>query len=119
MPVIASLTLAVILRLNAILPQAPGNIGTFQAATVIGLRLFRNSAAPPIPARPTLRRRRFGPFAEMAQDFSIILWGILTLPLLVFGFVAVALTGTNLGEIHRHARTSMKDRHAVPENTLP
>ncbi len=55
----------------------------------------------------------------MAQDFSIILWGILTLPLLVFGFVAVALTGTNLGEIHRHARTSMRDRHAVPENTLP
>ncbi len=47
LPIIASLTLAVILRLNAVLPQAPGNIGTFQAATVLGLRLFRNSAALP------------------------------------------------------------------------
>ena len=118
-PMIAALTLAVILRLNAVLPQAPGNLGTFQAATILGLRLFREQAVlpPPSIARPR-RRPRMGPFGEMAQGFSIILWAILTLPLLIVGFIAVAFTGMNLGEIHRVAHGSMKDRDSVPVERL-
>ncbi len=118
LPVVAALTLAVILRLNAVLPQAPGNLGTFQAATMLGVRLFRSDAVLPAAAGPgTIHRRlRPNPFRDMAQGFSIILWALLTLPLLIVGFIAVAFTGMNLGEIHRSAHGSMKGRDAVPED---
>jgi uncharacterized protein (TIRG00374 family) len=112
---IAAVTLAVILRLNAVLPQAPGNLGTFQAATMLGVRLFRDDAVLPAALPGALHRRvRPNPFRDMAQDFSIILWAILTLPLLIVGFIAVAFTGMNLGELHRSAHGSMKDRDPDP-----
>lgn len=121
-PLIASLTLAVVLRLNAILPQAPGNIGTFQAATVLALRVFRADAViPQGPRLPGSRRLRVSLFEEMARGFSLILWAIVTLPLLVAGFIAVAFTGINIGELHRGARNSMQDRNSVavtPDDAL-
>ena len=113
-PAIASLTLAVVLRLNAILPQAPGNIGTFQAATVLALRVFRADAIMPMgPMLPGRRRVRVSPFEEMARGFSLILWAIMTLPLLIAGLIAVAYTGMNLGELQRGARNSMQERDRV------
>ena len=96
---VAALTLAVALRLNSVLPQAPGNIGTFQWATILGLRVFH---AP----------------HGAARRFSFILWAVLTLPLLVLGFVAVAFTGTNILAIHRGAQTSMNNRSKVPEDRV-
>jgi hypothetical protein len=116
LPAIAALTLAVILRLNAVLPQAPGNLGTFQAATMLGVRLFREDAVLPYASGGLHGRVRPNPFREMAQGFSIILWAILTLPLLVVGFIAVAFTGMNLAEIRRSAHGSMRERHSVPED---
>ena len=110
-PLSASLTLAVILRLNAVLPQAPGNIGTFNAATVLVLRLFRSYAA--VPQGPLPGRRRVSVFEELARGFSLILWAIITLPLLVAGLIAVALAGINLGELHRGARSSMQEREQI------
>lgn len=93
---VAALTLAVALRLNSVLPQAPGNIGTFQWAAILGLRVFRVKDI-------------------VAKDFSFILWAVLTLPLFVLGFIAVALTGTNIFDIHRGAKKSMNERSKVPE----
>ena len=119
-PLTASLTLAVILRLNAVLPQAPGNIGTFNAATVLVLRLFRNDAFVPQGPLPG-RHRRVSPFEEMARGFSLILWAIITLPLLITGLIAVAFTGINLGDLHRGARSSMQDPDQVavtPDDAL-
>ena len=48
-----------------------------------------------------------------AKEFSLILFGVLTLPLLIGGFVAVALTGLKLGDIRTRAHTSMRSRVEV------
>ncbi|MBV8819281.1 MAG: flippase-like domain-containing protein, partial [Acidobacteriaceae bacterium] len=84
-PVYASFVLMVILRLGAVVPQAPGNVGTFNGITVLGLHLF----GVPYP---------------VAKRFSIILWAAMTLPLIVVGFVAVVISEVNMGEVHRSAR---------------
>ena len=97
LPLMVSFALMLALRLNSVLPQAPGNVGTFQIVASRGMM-------------------RFGVGREIAQDLSFIMWGIVTLPLVVVGFVAVALTGLKIGELHRHARTSMRDRDSVPED---
>jgi hypothetical protein len=46
----------------------------------------------------------------MARRFTLILWGMVTLPLLIVGFVALVATGAKFGEIHRDARAEMKAR---------
>lgn len=113
LPVVAALTVAIMLRFNSVLPQAPGNVGTFPAAAIIGLRPFRRlvTSLPPVPR--LVRRRAF---ETMAQNFSIILLAVLTIPLLVVGFIAVALTGMNIGDIHRGAKKSMSERSKPPQD---
>src|SRR5688572_1338358 len=76
--------LMVILRLVAVVPQAPGNLGAFQAAAAFGLMLF-------------------GVEESLAKRFSFVMWAIITLPLLIAGFIALAVTGLRLGEIRREA----------------
>jgi uncharacterized membrane protein YbhN (UPF0104 family) len=76
--------LMVILRLVAVVPQAPGNLGTFQAAAVFGLTLF-------------------GVDSSLAKRFSFVMWAIITLPLLIVGFIALAITGLRLGDIRQEA----------------
>jgi glycosyltransferase 2 family protein len=76
--------LMVILRLVAVVPQAPGNLGTFQAAAVFGLILF-------------------GVDDSLARRFSFVMWAIITLPLLIVGFIALAITGLKLSELRREA----------------
>lgn len=97
LPVIASFAIMVVLRLNSVVPQAPGNVGTFQWATIRALLLF-------------------GVRRNIAQRVSFILWGIVTLPLVVAGFIAVALTGLNIGQLRHEARNSMQERNSVAEN---
>jgi uncharacterized protein (TIRG00374 family) len=76
--------LMVILRLVSVVPQAPGNLGAFQAAAAFGLMLF-------------------GFEESLAKRFSFVMWAIITLPLLIAGFFAWAVTGLRLGEIRRAA----------------
>jgi len=76
-----------IVRFATVIPSAPGNLGVVNAATVMALKLFE-----------------FRPVD--AQTFSIILFGSLTLPLLIGGAVATALTGLNIGELRERARRS-------------
>jgi len=45
---------------------------------------------------------------DVAKSFSIIMLGILTLPLLIGGAVATALTGVNIGELRDRAHHSIR-----------
>jgi uncharacterized protein (TIRG00374 family) len=88
--------LMVILRLGSVVPQAPGNLGLFQFLTKEALqRMFH--VAP----------------AEAAR-FSLVLWGTVTLPLLVAGFFALMVTERKLFDLKRaaedHASEMVKNR---------
>jgi len=74
-----------VVRFGTVIPNAPGNLGLFQAATVLALTLFDVEK-------------------NDAKTFSFVMFFVLTLPLLVGGAVAVALTGLNLKEIRQRAR---------------
>jgi hypothetical protein len=87
----------VILRFGSVVPQAPGNLGLFQFLTKEALqRMFH--VAP----------------AEAAR-FSLVLWGTVTIPLLVMGFVALMSSGSKLFDLKRaaedHASEMSKDRY--------
>ncbi|MEO8594777.1 MAG: lysylphosphatidylglycerol synthase transmembrane domain-containing protein [Candidatus Solibacter sp.] len=74
-----------LVRLSTVVPNAPGNLGLINLAVVMALGLFeveRNDA----------------------KTFSIILFVALTLPLLIGGALATALTGLNIGELRDRAR---------------
>ena len=83
--------LMILLRLGSVAPQAPGNVGLFQVLSNFSLILF-------------------GVPQAMARRFTLILWGMVTLPLLIVGFVALVATGAKMGEIHREARAEMRAR---------
>jgi glycosyltransferase 2 family protein len=83
--------LMVLLRLGSVAPQAPGNVGLFQVISTLGLTLFGVQQAE-------------------ARRFTLLLWGVITLPLLFAGFVAVVMTGAKIGDIHREARAEMRAR---------
>jgi uncharacterized protein (TIRG00374 family) len=86
--------LMVLLRLGSVAPQAPGNVGLFQVISTLGLTLFGVQQAE-------------------ARRFTLLLWGVITLPLLFAGFVAMVMTGAKIGEIHREARAEMKARQEL------
>jgi len=81
-----------LVRLSTVVPNAPGNLGLINLAVVMALGLFeveRNDA----------------------KTFSIILFVALTLPLLVGGALATALTGLNIAELRDRARERAKHAH--------
>jgi uncharacterized protein (TIRG00374 family) len=84
-------TLMVLLRLGGVLPQAPGNIGLFQVVSTLVLTLF---GAP----------------VAMARRFAFILFVVVTVPLLLVGFVALIASGAKMGDIHREAQAEMRAR---------
>ena len=88
-PWTASFTMMVLLRLSSIVPQAPGNLGSFQWVTARTLIMF-------------------GLASGHAKRFSIILWAVLTIPLIVIGFVALALEGVNMTHLHKQATAAAK-----------
>jgi uncharacterized protein (TIRG00374 family) len=96
----AAFVLLVMLRLGSVVPQGPGNLGTFNGLTIVGLRLF-------------------GVHRDLGARFSIILWTAVTLPLLVVGFVALAATGLNMFDLHREARAGMKNGSAAEAEEQP
>lgn len=86
-----------IVRLATVLPTAPGNIGLFNIACVMAMKLFDLGD-------------------NDARTFSIILFGVQTLPLLAGGAIATALTGLNIGEIHDRARQGLDAQNAGPSH---
>jgi uncharacterized protein (TIRG00374 family) len=82
---VPALVVLVIWRLATVLPQAPGNIGSSQAALVVALGLF-------------------GVDKTTASGLSLVMWAAVTLPLLFGGFLALALTDAKLSDLRAHAK---------------
>jgi uncharacterized protein (TIRG00374 family) len=78
--------LMVILRLGSAVPQAPGNLGVFQFLAAESLV------------------RIFNVVPDEAKRFSLVLWGIVTLPLLIAGFISLSVTGAEIGELRKAAQ---------------
>jgi uncharacterized protein (TIRG00374 family) len=81
-----------IVRFATVVPNAPGNVGLFQAACVLALGLFDVEK-------------------NDAKTFSFIMFFALTLPLLIGGAIATARSGLNLGELKDRARRAMRGMH--------
>lgn len=79
-------------RLGTMVPNAPGNVGPFQASIVYALGLL-------IVER------------DNAFVISNIMWLALAAPPLIVGALTVAFSGLNLGEIHHHAHHAHESVH--------
>lgn len=90
----------VVLRLGTVLPQAPGNIGSFQFFTVLGLQLFGISRTE-------------------ATGYATLLFVVVTVPLWLGGFVALIATRMRLGEIHRDAHETLANNGTVSSKSAP
>jgi uncharacterized protein (TIRG00374 family) len=88
-----------IVRLATVVPNAPGNIGLFNFACVMALRLFDLGD-------------------NDATTFSFLLLFAQMLPLLLGGAVATALTGSKIGELRDRARQGL-DAHNVSRSNPP
>ncbi len=77
--------LMVILRLGSVVPQAPGNLGLFQVLT------------------KEVLERIFHVARDRVIGFQLVLWGTVTIPLLVAGFLALMASGSKLFELKRAA----------------
>ena len=85
-----------IIRFATVVPNAPGNLGVVNVACVKALQLFD------FPV-------------NNGKTFSLILFGAWTLPLLLGGAVATALTGVNIGDLRDRARAGMQEGPAAGE----
>jgi hypothetical protein len=81
----AAFALTLILRLSSVVPQAPANLGLFQILT----KEFLVRAYDVDPSD--------------AGRFSLILWCVVKVVPLVAGFIALGITGANLGELRKGA----------------
>lgn len=92
---ISALTMMVLLRLSAVVPQAPGNLGLFQEVA------FRTLIV-------------FGVYGAVAKRFSLILWAVVTIPLVVVGFLTLSLSGASIAHLHREAKTAAQGHREKP-----
>lgn len=86
----AAAAVVTVIRLWTTVPNAPGNVGFLNAACVVALR--------GLDVEP-----------KVATTFSIILFGVWTLPIVLLGALATALTGSNITELRRRARLGVND----------
>jgi uncharacterized membrane protein YbhN (UPF0104 family) len=84
----AAAVVLVVLRLGTVVPQGPGNVGSFQLLTVLALKLF-------------------GVDRSAAIGFATLAFVVVTVPLWLGGFVALMMTRMRLGEIHRDAKQTL------------
>jgi uncharacterized protein (TIRG00374 family) len=85
----AAAVVLVVLRLGTIIPQAPGNVGSFQFFVVLALGLFDVDR-------------------DSAVGFATLLFLVVTVPLWLAGFIALVATRMRLEDIHRDARIEKK-----------
>jgi uncharacterized protein (TIRG00374 family) len=74
-----------ILRLSTVVPNAPGNLGVINLACVVALSIFEVEKTD-------------------AKTFSLLYWVASSVPHLIGGAIATALTGLNIGELRDRAR---------------
>ena len=79
-----------IVHLGTAVPNAPANVGSYQFFTVVGLALF-------------------GVDKATATAFSLVVFALLTLPLLLLGFVAISASGTSFGKLRQEVQQLAKD----------
>jgi uncharacterized membrane protein YbhN (UPF0104 family) len=91
---IEAFALMIILRLGSVAPQAPGNLGLFQFLT------------------KEVLERVFNVVPDEAARFSLVLWGIVTLPLLIGGFIALWIEEADIVELTRAAEKGAADLRA-------
>jgi hypothetical protein len=89
-----ALLVLVVLRIGTIVPQAPGNVGAFQALIIVGLVLLE------VPRND-------------ATGYATLLFFVVTVPLWLAGFVALLLTGMKLEEIHRAAHEEIENGRQI------
>lgn len=82
---IEAFALMVFLRLSTVIPQAPGNLGLFQFLT------------------KEVLEKIFNVVPDEAARFSLVLWGVVTLPLLIGGFIALWIEEADLLALKRAA----------------
>jgi len=83
--------LLIVKAIGTLIPNAPANVGAYQATTMYALMLL-------LVERPN------------AQIFAEIMFWFLTLPVAVGGAIAVAFAGYDLTDIHKHAHEA-RERH--------
>jgi hypothetical protein len=74
-----------VLRTGTVVPQAPGNVGSFQALVLVGLSALGIDRAT-------------------ATGFATLLFFVITVPLWMAGFVALMLTRMRLTDLQRDAQ---------------
>ncbi len=74
-----------ILHLGTVLPNAPANIGSFQVFCVLALRLF-------------------GVEENVAKGFTLVLFMIITGPLVIFGLLALFQSGLTVRDLRHQVR---------------
>ncbi len=77
---VAAFVVMVVVRIGTLIPGAPANLGTHQYATVLGLSLY-------------------GVPRNEAVGFSLVVFSVLTLPLLLMGFMACVNGGLTWGRL--------------------
>lgn len=93
-PWTASFMAMVLLRLSSVIPQAPGNIGSFHWVAAHALMMF-------------------GLDGQLARRFTLVLWAGVTIPLIIIGFIAVTAEGINMSHLQRDAANAAKERRQV------
>ena len=89
-----------ILRVGTLIPNAPGNVGSFQFFTVLALGLL-------------------GIDKTTSAGFSVVAYAALTFPPLIAGALVLMLTGLNIGEVRHHAHSARRDYRAGKHTPMP
>jgi len=92
----------IVVHIGTILPNAPANIGSFQAFATVALGVIQAEQAA-------------------AASFALIFYIAHTLPQILVGFIVMLFTGLNLGEVHTraiHAEHARKTRISTSKPAL-
>jgi uncharacterized membrane protein YbhN (UPF0104 family) len=87
----------IVVHIGTILPNAPANIGSFQAFATVALGIIQAEQSA-------------------AASFSLIFYIAHTLPQILVGLVVLLITGLNLGEVHTRA---VHAEHARKTGSIP
>lgn len=92
--VFAAFVVMVVVRVGTLLPGAPANLGTHQFSTVLGLSMF-------------------GVPQAQAAAYSLVVFSVLTLPLLLIGLIACLSAGLTWRTLHQ-----IRQAAVLPDPTL-
>jgi uncharacterized protein (TIRG00374 family) len=87
----------IILRIGTVVPNAPGNVGSYNLICVLALSLF-------------------GVDKTTAAGVSVVMWSALTAPLLAGGLIAVLMSGLKHDEVRRRAHQAHERQAEEPQS---